>query len=281
MAKTSSIELRRYLERIGGFNEAINKLLSREKETMSQIRQDSEEAGMKRVALAEDMLSLTSNYIIVNGISQVVLGAKNEEALNNARKSLYKCIIYLERVVSNHVDAPFSDYEEKLAGIAPLDAAARYLLVRKIGLALQLVEDAYGDNTKWRWSFVELEGRFATVAKNIMDLKKAVVNTDPRSPEYEPTVYHLRLIKKLLAQTADRYREKYELSTKNVEDFNMGIHFLSALRRLYSVLGPREETEMTKKKLDIWTAKLEADVKKNTMAPPKRIQDEDDSDTEE
>ncbi|MFP3040709.1 hypothetical protein LQZ19_02695 [Treponema primitia] len=280
MPKTSSIELRRYLERIGSFNQVIAELLSREKETMSQIRQDSGEAGMKRVALADDMLSLTSNYIIVNGISLAVLGAKNEEALNDARKSLYKCIIYLEKVVSNYVDAPFSDYEEKLAGIAPLDAAARYLLVRKIGLGIQLLEDAYGDKTKWRWSFVELEGRFAAVAKNIMDLKKAVVNTDPRSPEYEPTVYHLRLIKKLLSQTADRYREKYELSTKNIEDFNTGIHFLSALRRLYSVLGPREETEMTKKKLDIWNAKLEADVRKNLMVPPKRIRDEDDSDNE-
>jgi hypothetical protein len=267
------------MERAGRYNEVIEELLSREKETLSLIRQDSNDPGMKRIALADDMLDLTSNYIIVNGISLAVLGIKNEEALNEARKSIYKCIIYLEGVVSNYVDAPFSDYEEKLAGIAAMDAAARYLIVRKIGLAIQLLEDAYGGNSKWKWSFVELEGRFAAVTKNIMDLKKAVVNTDPRSPEYEPTVYHLRLIKKLLSQTADRYRERYELSTKNAEDFNMGIRFLSALRRLYSLLGPRDDAEMTKKKLDIWSAKLEADIKKSRAALPKRIQDEDDGDS--
>jgi hypothetical protein len=267
------------MDRAGRYNKVIEELLSREKETLSLIRQDSGDPDMKRIALADDMLSLASNYIVVNGVSLAVLGTKNEEALNEARKSIYKCIIYLERVVSNYIDAPFSDYEEKLAGIAAMDAAARYLLVRKIGLAIQLLEDSYGDNSKWKWSFVELEGRFAAVTKNIMDLKKTVANTDPRSPEYEPTVYHLRLIKKLLSQTADRYREKYELSTKNIEDFNMGIRFLSALRRLYSILGPREEAEMTRKKLDIWSAKLEADIKKSKAVLPKRTQDEDDGDS--
>jgi hypothetical protein len=66
------------------------------------------------------------------------------------------------------------------------------------------------------------------------------------------------------------------LATKNVEDFNMGIRFLSALRRLYSLLGPRDEVEMTKKKLDIWSAKLEADIKNSKAALPKKLRDEDD-----
>ena len=113
-----------------------------------------------------------------------------------------------------------------------------------------------------------------------MDLKKAVVNTDPRSPEYEPTVYHIRLIKKLLAQAADRYREKYELSSRNIEDFKIGIRFLSALRRIYSVIGNRDEVEFAKKKLDSWTAKLEADIRRNRkpalQVDPKKLRDEDD-----
>jgi hypothetical protein len=161
---------------------------------------------------------------------------------------------------------PFSDYEDKLAGIAALDAASRYLLVRKTGLAVQLLEDAFGDNSRWKWSFVELDGRYAVVAKNILDLKKAAANTDPRSPDYEPTMYHLRLIKKLLAQAADRYREKYELSTKNDEDFQTGIRYLEALHRFYRVVGTREEAELAKKKIEVWKARLEADVKRHGKA---------------
>jgi hypothetical protein len=139
-----------------------------------------------------------------------------------------------------------------------------------MGLTIQLLENAYGDNTKWKWSFVELEGRYAAVAKNILDLKNAVANTDPRSPEYEPTVFHLRLIKRLLSQAADRYREKYELSTNRIDDFRQGISFLSALRRIHIVLGNREEAEILKRKLDIWSAKLEKDVTKKDLLARKK-----------
>jgi hypothetical protein len=274
MAKISNIERLRYLERTDSFQTTIKGLLKKEKETLPLIRADNEESSMIRVALAGDMLNLVSNYIIISGVSNVVLGIRNEEALNDARKSLYKCVIYLEGALGNYVDAPFSDYEDKLAGIARMSAADRYLLVRKLGLAIQLLEDAYGDHSKWKWSFVELEGRFSAVAKNILDLKKAAANTDLRSPEYEPTARHIRLIKKLLSHAADRYREKYELSTRNVEDLKMGIRFLSALRRIQSLFGNRREVEETKKKMDVWETKLSADFKKDREATQKKIRDE-------
>ena len=272
MAKISTGERLHYSERTVGFQKAIDELLTREKETLSLLRTEQDDA-MTRVALAEDMLNLASNYIILSGVSNALLGARNEEALNDARKSLYKCVIYLEGALGNYVDAPFSDYEDKLARIAPMDTASRYLLVRKLGLAIQLLKDAYGDNSKWRWSFVELEGRFAAVAKNILDLKKTAANTDPDSPDYEPSRRLLRLVKKLLAQTADRYRERYELSTRNIEDLKMGIRFLSALRRMQSLLGNRQEVELTRKKIDVWEAKLAADSRRAKESGLKKIRD--------
>jgi hypothetical protein len=275
MARISNSERLRYEERVKDYRQTIEELLLREKETVVLIHQESEGAGLKRLDLVDAMLNLVSNYMIINGISQAVLGIKNEDSLNDARKSLYKSVIYLEEAVSDYVDAPFSDYEGRLEEIELVSTAQRYLLIRKMGLTIQLLENAYGDNSKWRWSFVELEGRFAVVAKNSMNLRKAVANTDPRSPDYEPTVYHLRLIKKLMTQAADRYRERYELSTGNIEDFKRGIRFLSALRRLYMALGDREEAETAKKKLDIWTAKLEADAKKGAENISKNGQSED------
>ena len=248
----------------------IQSLLRREQSVLQTIKRNSQGAAFKRLTLTEEMVFLASNYMILGGMSQSMLKQRNEEALNDGRKSLYKAVIYLEEVVTPLVDVPFQDYEEKLAEIGPLEARRRYDIIRKIGLALQLLEDAYGDNTKWKWAFVELEGRFAAVAKNIIDLKEAVVNTDPRSPDYEPTVYHLRLMKKLLLQAADRYREKYELSTNRMDDFKMGIHFLNALRRIHALLGERENAETIKKKVDIWSSKLEMDLKKQEEAASKR-----------
>ncbi|MDR0403617.1 MAG: hypothetical protein LBH35_08535 [Treponema sp.] len=262
MAKITSEERHHYQEKIKPYRDVIVNIGAREKSLLLVIQKDPGNSAFKRLALAEEMLNLASYHILISLVSQSRLRVKEENALNDGRKALYKGVIYLEEAVSNYVDAPYSDYEEKLAEIASMDAAKRYLLIRKMGLAIQLLENAYGDNTKWRWSFVELEGRFAAVAKNIIDLRNAVANTDPRSPNYEPTVYHLRMIKKLLMQAADRYREKYELSTNRIDDFKQGINFLSALRRIHILLGDREEVETVKKKLDIWSAKLETDIKR-------------------
>ncbi|MDR0494665.1 MAG: hypothetical protein LBG95_03440 [Treponema sp.] len=250
------------IEETDEYRAAIDKILAQEQEILATITHDDPNAAFKRLGLADSMLNLVSNYIVIDGVIQSVLKLKNEESLNTARKTLYKSIIYLEEVVSNYVDVPYSDYENKLKEIDSMTPAQRYLLIRKMGLAIHLLENAYGDNTKWKWTFVEMEGRYAAVAKNIINLKDVQANSNFESEHYEPTVRHLALVKKLFGQAADRYRQKYELSTNRIDDFRLGVNFLSALRRLCIVTGDQNEAVMTKKKLDIWNVKLETDNEK-------------------
>jgi len=269
VAKITDYDRQNYQVKINKYAAMTRSLLELEKNFLAANQNDSPDTSLNKLNLVDEMLNLTSYYIIISGISQVVLKTKNEEALNEARKSLYRAVIYLEEIVSRHIDAPFSEYEEKHAMIESFDENQRYRLIRKMGLAVDLLEDAYGDNSKWRWTFVELEGRFAVVAKNILNLRNAYANTDPESPFYESTVYHLRLIKKLLLQSADRYRQKYELSTSQTHDFKLGIAFLSALRRIHLLLSENDDAEEVKKRLNIWTAKLDSDTKKQEEAKKK------------
>jgi hypothetical protein len=273
MAKISIEERHLYFEKIRVYRETIQMILKQEKTVLAALEEQPDKAAGKRLGLVDEMLNLASHYIILNDMSQSMLKVKNEIALNDARKSLYKSIIYLEEIVTNLVDAPFSEYEDKIAVLESVDAAGRYHLIRKMGLCIDLLENAYGSNTKWRWAFVDMEGRYAAAAKNILNLKKVVAQTDPRSPDYEPTVYHVRLVKQLLDQAANRYREMYELSTNRIEDFKLGIHFLGALRRMYVLLGNRKEAEVIKKKYDVWSAKLETDLRKKEHPLLKKMQD--------
>jgi hypothetical protein len=266
MAKITDTERNAYHEKVSTYVSMTKTLLKTEKDLLLESRHNTPEAPLKKITLVDEMINLASNYMAVNGISQAVLKVKNEASLDDARKSLYKAVMYLEEAVSNYIDAPFSDYEEKLAAIESFDENQRYQLVRKFGLAIDMIEHAYGDNSKWRWTFVELEGRFATVTKNLLDLRNVIVNSSPQSPYYDSTVYHLRLVKKLLTQAADRYREKYELSTSQMQDFKIGINFLGALRRIHIVLAESEDAETIKKKYAIWKAKLETDIKKQEEA---------------
>ena len=85
---------------------------------------------------------------------------------------------------------------------------------------------------------------------------------DPRSDNYEPTVLYIRLIEKLLNSAATGYRDRYELSTRRIDDMRDAIKYLLALRRLYVVLGNSEQAEEIKKKAVVWKDKMDADQKK-------------------
>jgi hypothetical protein len=262
MAKISSEAKKWYAEKIQEYKKTIEGILKRERSILAVLGTDQSGAGYKRTVLADENLNLVSYYVLMSGLSSSLLGVKNEAFLNDARKACYKSIIYLEEVVSPLVDAPFSEYEERMAEVEDLDNEKRYRLLRKLGFAIQSVEDGYGDNTKWRWSFVELEARFAAVAKNMLNLKTFVAGMDPRVPGYEVRRAHMELVKRLLQQAADRYREKYELSTLRMDDFKQAISYLGALRRLHVVVGDSEEADLVKRKMDIWNTKMEQDVRR-------------------
>ena len=261
MLKTSNSKQSNFSEKIKPYKEAVSSLLEVEKKILAEIKNDPSTAPLKHFALADEMLNLASNYFVINGISEAVNKLKKMDAINDARQALIKSFACLETITYAFADAAYSEYEKKLEGIASIDAGRRYYLIRKMGLTLELLKNAYGQTSKWKWFFVELEGRYATVAKNIINLRNAASINDPDSPDYEPTLYHLRLAKKSLMVAADAFRDKYELSTNELNDLRTGMNFLSALRRLNLMLGDKEGAEVAKKKYDVWSSKYEHKLK--------------------
>ena len=261
MARISNEAKIRYTERITEYKAAVEEILREENEVVESLNGD-DDVGYKKLNLADRTLDLVSYYILMNSLSAYLLGVKNEAHLNAARKACYKSIIYLEDTVTSHIDTPFSEYEDRLIAIEAYEVKDRYQLLRKLGYSIQAIEDGFGENSKWKWAFVELEGRFATVAKNLLDLKHLLTGLDPRSPDYEAHSGHLDLAKKLLQKAADKYRQKYELSTHRIDDFKLAIFYLGGLRRLEVVLGKADEAQALKKKIEIWRTKMETDSKK-------------------
>ena len=262
MAKINS-ENRELLKiRSEPYKEKIAASLEKEKAVLASIQADSEGAAYKKLALSEEMIYVATLYIAINNLSVTILGPKDNEALNDARKILYKAIIYLEEIVSPFVDVQYSEIEDKVAEIAETSIEKRFSLVRKLGLAIRLLEDAFGDNSKWKWSFVEINGRFTTVAKNLVDMKQACKDYfEPSSDDYENSVLYIRLVKKLLDQSATQYRDRYELSTHRVDDMRLAINYLGASRRVSILIGNSDEAEEIKKKGAVWKGKMESDQK--------------------
>jgi hypothetical protein len=266
VARVSEEAKKRYYERVKEYKNLIDSFEKREKSVQAAIEQDEQGGAYKRVNLANENLDIVSYYLLMNELSLVLLGIKNEGYLNNARKTCYKAIIYLEDVVSDYVDAAYSEYEEHVQQIAELDEGQRWALLKKIGFTIDTVRESFGENSKWKWSFVELEARYTTVAKNILDLKAVLSQLDPRAEFYETYLAHLNLVKQLLDKSASAYRQKYELSTGRADDFKIAIQYLGALRRIHILLGESEQSDTIKKKMDVWRSKMEADSKSREKA---------------
>ena len=134
-------------------------------------------------------------------------------------------------------------------------------LMRKIGYTVSLLEDRYGQNSKWKWSFVEIEGRYAVVAKNLFDFRSFQEKNDPRIGGFDARNDYLTLVKDLLTRTSTRYREKYELTDHLQDDMKKAIDHLRALKRIYILFNESAYLQNTTKQIELWSQKYEADMK--------------------
>lgn len=266
MGRISAEAKERYSERVNEYKQRIDALQRREKTVMAAIQKDDAGAGYKRFTLAEERMNAASLYLLLNRISLSMLGIRNEGFIREAHRSCYQALIFLEETVSSALDAPFSDYAERLQTIEGLPEEQRYGLIRKIGFTIATVAADFGENSKWRWSFVELEGRLATVAKNVIDLRSLVAELDPRVEGYEMRLAHLRLVKDLLQRSADRYLEKYTLTNARIDDFKTAITFLNALKRLHALLGESQQADALRRKADVWKARMDDEEKRAEAA---------------
>ncbi|MCR5123900.1 MAG: hypothetical protein K6B43_01765 [Treponema sp.] len=243
--------------------DSIKKIFENEKKLLAEVGKDPVVTAHKKIELAEIMIHAATLYIAINELSFSILELRNNDALNEARKIIYKAIIYLEDVVSNGIDIPFSDIDDKLELIADYPLDKRYYLVRKLGLCIRLLVDAFGENSKWKWSFVEIQGRFTTVMKNLLDWKQANKDYyDSGSENYTTTVFYIRLVRKHLEISSKEYRDRYELATHRLDDMRAAVNYLGASRRIAVIIDEKSDAEEFRKKAQVWREKLESDQKK-------------------
>lgn len=260
MSKDPNSKQKLWNEKFLELKSRLDTLNKKEKELLSKKGSAHEEA-FKNLTLAEISLNIISIYIAIDQVSREILGMKSEGNLNEARKTYYKSLAYLENVVSNYIDVPFSEYEEKLNLIENFSDAKRLKIVRVLGYTLSAIIDGFGERSKWRWSFVELNARFAVISKNFINLKLYIANSDPRIEGYQERITMMLRAKDLLQQSADAYREKYELAGRQTIDMKHSLDLLNSLRRIHLVLAENEKAEELKKKIDIWKTKMENDMK--------------------
>ena len=265
--ETDKEKKKRFLESINELKKEVDKIQQKIK-----ILDESKEGNpeMNKISAASYFLDLVSVYCAMTDLSQTLLGYKNETYLDQARKTLYKAIIILESIVSNVIDMPFSENTERLEKLEQLSDENKLKLANKIGYTISLLEDRYGEKSKWKWSFVELLGRYATIVKNMFDFRSYQAKNDPSIDGFDERYDLLVLMKELLLDASNKYREKYELTNHNPDDMKKAIDFLRALKRIHILLNEKDEIQNITKRVELWSQKLEADMKAKEMMMKKK-----------
>jgi hypothetical protein len=204
-------------------------------------------------------------------LSLNLLGYKNESYLDIGRKSLYKALILMEGILSNAIDIPLNENYELLSTLEEYSDQDRLKLMRRFGYTISLLSDRYGDNSKWKWSFVEMEGRYAIITKNFFNFRRYQQLNNPNMEGFDDRYDYLLLIKDLLLSGSNRYREKYELTNKSPEDMKKAIDFLRALKRIHISFKENNEIQSVSKRIELWSQKLEADLKLQEKVAKKKM----------
>ncbi len=256
---TSILESSEYIERM----KMLRSLSVRYEKSAEQqlITPDSHES--QQILQYSDMLLNALSYKIAESETSLYeFKLRNQRVLNAGRKLIYEVLIRLEGLVSNLIDVPLSDllvYQKKIEAV---DDTMRSSLIRKLFIALDHIKIAYGDNTKWKWTFTELVGRASVISKNLLHLKRISAGLWPEQPGYKECRVHLKLVIEKLQFAAGEYRSKYELAGKQLIDMQFAMKLLNATRQLAMLTADRELADELKRKLSVWKQKLEFEVKR-------------------
>ena len=266
MSYTSKkIEYSELIHPINIVNESLDTTIENESQKLNKMdfAKFPTEFVKSKLNIIGNILKQTFNLIQISKISKKKLAIKNEFALHRARKNLYFIVQHFEDIVGNDIDIPFSDNKKSKAkffeGI--LNNLERVELFKKVGFLTNTLNFIYGETNKWKWNFVNLEGRIIIALKNSVDMRKLIKDLDPATKEYSKQMDLINLILEKTNSMAENYRKKYELTNKHPDDMKMALAFLSLRQRLVILLGINKEAEITKKKINIWSRKLNEDIK--------------------
>ncbi len=212
-------------------------------------------------------LQIVNLQMEMNEISEQMMQVKNNSFLDNARKNLYKIFADLDAVVKGDIDEAVDFNRDELDKIAPFSPKQRLNLYRHIRRAIDKLIQAYGANTKWLWSFPELYSKSATLGKNMIDFREVQSKRDPREEFFYDRKELVQMVKDDLLDASNRYRDKYEISTKATGDIIMAIKLLEGLRRMAVVVKDDAMAAKAKTGIEAYKARLESEKeeKKSTL----------------
>ena len=255
------------------YNDDIKALQADSNELEKRIRElaskKKSKSGLEPYYNLEIVTYLTHTidlYIQMSDLSVTMLGIKNSKSLDAAKSNFSKILQYMKETVGDEVDREsLKENEDYLAAIDKLNPGQILDLAHKINNIFNKLRERMGEDSKWKWHFVEFQAKVAMIIRNLINFTNILKYRDPRETFFRDRREHLELAKETLEEAAKQYRTKYELSSKSREDLKKSIEILEALRKVHIVIGESGEADKLKTTIDAARQTMQAgDKKKDT-----------------
>jgi hypothetical protein len=258
MATVSKAEKAAYNDEIKDIKREVEQIKKSINEALAKRKKHPAIANYYNLELASHEMDAIENFIKMNDLSMEMLNLRNTTFLENARKEFYKVLQYLEDVVGKQVDRSLRENDEYLATIKEVNPVQILNFIQRMHRILADLIRKFGQDTKWKWSFVEWQARAAVITKNITSFSDVAKYRDPRTEFFYVRRDLMQLCKDSLTEAAKQFRTKYEMAGKARDDLKSSISYLAALRKIHVLFG--EDSEATKLKNIIDAAKMALDA---------------------
>ncbi len=258
----SKVQKERFKEQSAPYKEVIKNIQASIDKTLEEKQKvDDDVKPYFAFKLSDLYMNQITQYISINDVAQDTMGIKHEDSLDDARKLIYKILIEIEKITSSVIDLQLNEIVEFQKKFNEVSDEERYNFGQRLFYLIDKLEESYGENSKWKLSFVEIRGRASNCIKNILDYVKVHKFNDPRSEGFNERKRLKKIVEDTLIASANAYRKKYEIAGHSREDMKIGMNLLKALARIYIVDRNSAAKEKIKKTIALWKRKMENDAK--------------------
>ncbi|MFH0975776.1 MAG: hypothetical protein V1874_08325 [Spirochaetota bacterium] len=248
----------------------IEKIRAKIKEITAKMKSMHAISGYLKIEAIIESLKIIKLFLKMNDISFDMLGQKNETYLNNARKEVYKILQLAEEIVGNDLDRSLKENEDYLIKIEKVNPAQILNLMQLIMEVISKLIKGFGESSKWKWSFVDIQGRMAVIIKNFINFTALQKSRDPRIEFFKERRDLLKFCKTNLNMAAQQFRSRYEISAQVPADIIKSIELLTALRKINVLTGESDEAAKLKNTIDALKERLESEERKKDLKKKKK-----------
>ncbi|WCL50433.1 hypothetical protein [Leptospira sp. GIMC2001] len=245
-------------EKVAEFKVALDELKKELNVYKIQLKKNPDMSPYYSIAMTLNTIKTINTNLLVNDLSVAIQGINAVNYLETARKEIYNAISYLEQAIGNEVEGSLNENREMLDKMTRITPTQRLNLIKALKECIKKTINAFGTNSKWKWSWPEVSYRMVGAAKNIFDFRDFEKGKDLDNPNYYVQREHFNLIIELANSAAQEFRSKFDLSTQETGDLKRSIILLDLNRRIFQITGETDDLEKTKTIIESLKEKVES-----------------------